>query len=309
MESPVLYRIVLLGLLPFVALLIYIEGQQYDPAIIRFESSQTEEINMNDFFPRNVKGFNRSGQIRYFAKDNLFEYVNGQAEFFISYGFISLAVGEYVSVNHPDNEPEVTVDIYDMGKSLHAFGILSDESGNNLSDIHTGITGFKTPLGLSYARGQYYIKISSYNKNIDLDVFTESITDKLGEGSDPFPEFSRLPDIGDVVSTRYIKEGYRGLDFVNNVLEREYNIDGKPAQVFVVTGNEKEINNLAGLFIDYFKESEINYTRTDKEGKRVYRINDPYEGDWVLIHLTDKLLGMFGSPDDTVINSILAVSG
>jgi hypothetical protein len=234
--------------------------------------------------------------------------VNGHAEYFISYGFISLAVGEYVPENPPDNEPEVTVDIYDMGKSIHAFGVLSDESGNNLSDIHTGITGFKTPLGQSFSRGQYYVKLSSYNKNIDLDDFAKSIADKIGEGSDPFPEFSSLPDIGDVVSTRYIKEGYRGLDFVNNVLEREYIIDGKPLQLFVVIGHEREINNLARSFLGYFNDSEIKYTQTGKEGERVYRINDPYEGDWVLIHLTDKLLGMFGSPDDTIIDSILTVS-
>jgi hypothetical protein len=234
--------------------------------------------------------------------------VNGHAEFFISYGFIGLSVGEYVSENSLDNGPEVTVDIYDMGKSLHAFGILSDESGNNLSDIHTGLTGFKTPLGLSFAKGQYYVKISSYNKNIDLDVFTESIADEIGEGPDPFPEFSMLPDIGDVVSTRFIKEGYRGLDFVNNVLEREYSINGKPVQVFVITGNEKEIISLAESFIDYFNDSEIKYAKAGKEGERIYRINDPYEGDWVLMHLTDELLGLFGSSDDTIINSILSLA-
>jgi len=134
-----LYRIILIGLLPAVALLIYFNGQSYDPALINFSKSQSVMDNMSGFFPDEIETLSRSGQIRTYTRENLYEYVNGHAEYFISSGFVKLSVGEY-SMNSKD-DPDVVIDIYDMGKSIQAFGILSDESGGNTTDIHSGLTG------------------------------------------------------------------------------------------------------------------------------------------------------------------------
>jgi hypothetical protein len=255
-----------------------------------------------------IARYNRIGQIRSYTKENLYEYVNGHAEYFISAGFISLAVGEYGTEVSEGNEPDVVVDIYDMGKSIQAFGIRSDESGGRFSDIQIGLTGFRTPQGVSFVRGRYYIKISAYNENVSMDIFIENIDSTIETESDPFPEFSRLPDIGDVVATRFIKEAYRGLDFINNVIEREYKIEGETVQVFIVTGEKRGIGKLAGSFIDYFRQSDIQYSVVEKKGKKVYSVKDPYEGDWVLISSPDTLFGIYGSFDDTTINALISES-
>ena len=51
MEFPNAYRVLLIGLLPAVAILIYYEGQHYNPALIRFQLSPSAENNTPDFFP------------------------------------------------------------------------------------------------------------------------------------------------------------------------------------------------------------------------------------------------------------------
>jgi hypothetical protein len=298
------YRVLLLGLLPLVALILYLEGQQYDPALIQFQSSQTGKDNMSSFLPREIAEFSQIGQVRSYARENLYEYVNGHAEYFISAGFIRLAVGEYSATGSEDNEPDIVVDIYDMGKSIQAFGILSDESGGSMSELRKGLTGFKTPLGISFVKGQYYVKVSAFDENVSLDTFTKTLESTLEAESDPFPEFARLPDIGIVVSTRFIKEAYRGLDFLNNVIEREYRVDGGAVQIFVVTGEKKEIKNLMESFIDFFGESDIHYSVTKKKGKQIYKVKDPFEGDWVMISLPDALFGIYGSFNDTIIDEI-----
>ena len=84
-----------------------------------------------------------------------------------------------------------------------------------------------TQQGISFVKGQYYVRIAAYNENVSLDLFTQYIDDRISAGSDPFPEFARLPDIGEVVQTRFVREAYRGLDFVNNVIEREYIVGGE----------------------------------------------------------------------------------
>ena len=296
------YRIMLLGLLPVVALLIYYSGQSYDPALINFNESQSAINNLSGVFPEEIATLSLSGQIRTYTRDNLYEYVNGHAEYFISAGFIKLSVGEYSMKSQDD--PDVVIDIYDMGKSIHAFGILSDESGGNLIDIHSGLTGFKTPQGLSFIKGQYYIKISSYSNTVSLDSFIEKLDSRISAGSDPFPEFTDLPDIGEVVSTRFIKEAYRGLDFINNVLEREYNVNGKTVQIFLLNEDNVIIKDKIKSFIKYFNNSDIKFNESQENGKTIYEINDPFEGDWVLVVSPDNILGIFGSYDNAIINSL-----
>lgn len=302
------YRVLLLVLLPVIAILIYREGQHYDPALIQFQSSEPGRDSMTLFFPAEIAGLARTGQVRLFTKENLYEYVNGHAEYFISAGFVGLAVGEYRRAGYDETDPEVVIDIYDMEKSIQAFGVLSDESGGNLSDISTGLTGFRSPQGISFVKGRYYIKISTYNEEIPLEGLTDGIERAIDTESEPFPEFSRLPEIGKVVSTRFIKEAYRGLDFINNVIEREYEVDGETVAVFIISGEEGDIRKLVNSFVDFFRQSDTQYSVVEKKGKSVYRINDPYEGEWVLVRLPDTLFGLYGSFDDTIINTLLTES-
>lgn len=298
-------RLFLITLLPLMSLLLYIEGQDYDPALIRFDSAEQSGGSLTNIFPPEISGYIRIGQVRSYVKENLYEYVNGHAEYFISAGFTGLAVGEYGTPSSGEKGPDVVVDVYDMGKSLQAFGILSDESGGRVTDIQSGLTGFRNPRGISFTKGQYYVKISSYNESIPLENFIASIAAKIGAESDPFPEFARLPAIGEIVATRFFKEAYRGLDFANNVIEREYTINSRIIHVFIVTGNTEEIGQLSGSFIDYFEQSDIDYRRVEMQGRAVYQIKDPYEGDWVMIQSGNALFGIYGGFDDTIIEAFI----
>lgn len=300
------YRLLLAGLLPVIAILIYIEGQDYDPALIQFQSAQSSADSSGSSFPGEIAGYRRTGRVRSYVKENLYEYVDGHAEYFISAGFDGLHVGEYQAPGSAADGPDVVVDIYDMGKSIQAFGVLSDESGGNVSEFQNGLMGFSTPQGISFVKGRYYIKIAKYNDDVPLNDFMKSIGSTIGAGSDPFPEFSHLPDIGEVVGTRFIKKAYRGLDFVNNVIEREYNVHGNTVQIFVVPGEKGSPDKLAGAFIEYFRQSDIPYSISEKKGKKIYRIKDPYEGDWVMVSSPDALYGIYGAFDDTIINALLA---
>ncbi len=293
----------LLVFLPVAALFIYVKGQDYDPALINFSASESVMDSLSDFFPTEIDSLVRSGQIRRYTSENLYEYVNGHAEYFISSGFVTLAVGEY-SIN-PKDDPDVMIDIYDMGKSIHAFGILSDESGGNITDIHAGLTGFKTPQGIGFIKGQYYIKISSFSSAASPESIIESLDSRISAGSDPFPEFANFPEIGQIITTRFVKEAYRGLDFINNVIEREYHVNGKTVQVFVLSENNKIIKDIIKSFLKYFNDSDITFTELQENGKTVYKVSDPYEGDWVLISSPDTLLGIFGSYNETMIKALL----
>lgn len=298
------YRILLIGLLPLIAVILYIEGQHYDPALIRFDQIRHDSNTLTRLLPEKVEGFILTGNTRFYTKDNLYEYVNGHAEYFISAGFAGLAVGEYRLPKTPGTEPDLVIDIYDMDRSIQAFGVLSDESGGSLTDIR-GLRGFKSPSGLSFTRGPYYVKLSAYNDNAPLEAVAVRIAEATGEKPDRSPEFSGFPDIGTVVTTRFIKEAYRGYDFLNNVTEREYDVGGSTVSVFRVTQETGDISTIVEAFLQYFRTSGIEFSAVDREKSTIYSISDPYEGDWSMIVFPDSLVGVFGAQDETIINKIL----
>ncbi|MEN8262515.1 MAG: DUF6599 family protein [Nitrospirota bacterium] len=300
-------RIILISLLPVIAIIIYFEGQSYDPALIQFKSGETGQEIEASFFPDEFETLNRAGQPRTYNRENLYEYINGHAEFFIKSGFLKLTVTDYIQKGSTPNQPDAVVDIYDMGKAIHAFGILSDEAGENPLDLQIGSMGFKTSQGINFIKGKYYIKVTAYSDNLPLDSFARGIDDKIKQDPDTFPVFSRFPDIGEVLSTRYIKEAYRGLEFVNNVVEREYKINNNIIRIFIVMDEESVIDKLTVSFVDYFHQSEINYTKIDSTGKTLYIVNDPYEGDWYMLPMGNSLLGIFGEANDSVVNAVAAM--
>jgi hypothetical protein len=61
-----------------------------------------------------------------YTPDNLYDYIDGNCELYFSYGFKSLVSASYKNDKAP--EQTVTVDIYDMGTSLGAFGVYSSQS-------------------------------------------------------------------------------------------------------------------------------------------------------------------------------------
>ncbi len=294
-----IYRFLLLALLPIIAITIYLKGQKYDRATIDFKSSQIG--NVSSFFPLEIDGFSKSGQTRIYTKDNLYEYINGHAEYFIGAGFISLSVVEYVKSGAEPVQSDAAVEIYNMGKGIHAFGVLVDEAGENTTEVQIGMMGYKTSQGLNFFTGQYYIKIRSFKDAVPLDKLARMINKNLGVKSESFSLFSRFPDIGEVVTTRFIKDGYRGLAFLHDVIEREYLSNGESIQVFLVTGDEHEIDKIATSFFDFFRQSEIKFIRIKKNGKIFYKVMDPYEGDWYLLPVRDALFGIYGAVNDTIV--------
>ena len=92
--APPLVRALLIALLPILALLFYLDGQNYDPGLVDFQSGEATAFSpAADLFPETIAGLTRTGQIRRFGKDDLYEYINGHADYFIGAGFRGLAVG------------------------------------------------------------------------------------------------------------------------------------------------------------------------------------------------------------------------
>ena len=300
------YRYLLLSLLPIIAIIIYLNGQNYDPGLLNFQTDIPSSSLVTSYLPQKNDTYQRIGQIRQYTRENLYEYINGHAEYFLALGFVKLAVADYSSESSEQNNSEFVVDIYDMGKSKNAFGILMDESGENATPVEVGFRGFLTQKTLNFIKGQYYIKISAFHDNAPLVKFAGGIEKKLGDLQNSLPQFQKFPRNGRRVnSIKFIKENYHGLSFVNNVYEQGYEIGGERFSAFLIEGNNDEIKKLSKQYTEFFKEDGIEYHMIQYKQRNYYKVMDPFEGDWFLIPLNKELFGIYGSLSDKVLRKFI----
>lgn len=321
---PLRYRLFLIGLLPIIAGVLYYRGQSYDPALIDFRTAVRQEAqgpgssaqsivkSRSSPTPQEIAGFRKLGEAQYYTKDNLYEHVDGHAEYFISAGFQGLTVTEYSAYSAGGTkaaQAEMQVEVFDMGKSIQAFGVLADESGENPPQVSVGAMGYKTSGGVNFIKGRYYVKISAFNQKAPVLKFAREFAGTLSAGPDSFQVFSKFPDLGKVDSTRFVKEGYRGLDFLHNVVEREYAIGDKKIKVALMTGSGREMQSLRSSFLNYFRKSGIPHERLERDGKEAYRVIDKYEGNWLLIPGPDAIFSVFGTDDEEILRYFLKEKG
>jgi hypothetical protein len=74
-----------------------------------------------DILPETVDGWEVSEEDQTYNRDNLYKYINGGAELYLSYGFVDVVSRRY---SRP-NQPEIVVDVFNMGTSQNAFGVFS----------------------------------------------------------------------------------------------------------------------------------------------------------------------------------------
>lgn len=111
--------------------------------------------NFYQSLPNQINGWVKKPAVRY-VRENLFDYINGGAELYISYNFSHLDSFKYMR----ENNGEINIDIFDMGNSHNAYGIFSH--GRETEDNLVG-QGSEYASGLlTFWQDRYYISILAY---------------------------------------------------------------------------------------------------------------------------------------------------
>ncbi|MBN2408202.1 MAG: hypothetical protein JXE07_00575 [Candidatus Aminicenantes bacterium] len=107
-------------------------------------------------FPAEVNGWKKVEPTATYDKTNLFDYIDGGAELYISYNFKKLLAVRYKG----KGDEEIVIDIFDMGDSFNAFGVFSH--GRERED---GLVGQGSEYGgglLTFWKDRYYISVMAY---------------------------------------------------------------------------------------------------------------------------------------------------
>lgn len=104
-----------------------------------------------------IPGFDQDGPLIVYNRLNLFDYIDGEAEVYLPFGFRILYV---LSIRSRDNDSVMIMDTYDMGTPEGAKGVFErfiSEGGSPIQGI--GASARAVNGGILFIRDRYFLRV------------------------------------------------------------------------------------------------------------------------------------------------------
>lgn len=113
----------------------------------------------SDPFPASgsVAGWDKASETRTFAAKDLWQYIDGDAEQYVSAGVVSTSTSDYKF----QNQLEATVDVHTMGDAAGARKILENGT-SDAKPIQLGDAGVQYAQSVIFRKGPYLVRIVAY---------------------------------------------------------------------------------------------------------------------------------------------------
>jgi hypothetical protein len=182
-----------------------------------------------------VPGWKQVGELYVFDPSNLYNHINGAAEFFIAYGFIELAGANYSPLDESDEA--ISVDIYDMGNVLNAFGVFQSRRDRSSPSLNIGTASFGEGGYLVFYKDRYYVEIQAFvteKRQTVIQTIASSVSEHL-PGNNLLPkELSFLPEKDKIAgSEHYITGGILGHAFLDRGVVCDYLLGSERVSTFI----------------------------------------------------------------------------
>jgi hypothetical protein len=164
-----------------------------------------------------VQGWTQHGTARSYESDNLFEYMNGNAEAYLLYHFVSMK-----GISCQSGESTLNIDISEFEDTEFAYGMFTSTRDPRLPNEKFGVSGQVVPRKGLFVKDKYYVEISA-NPEKDhsatirafLTIIEKNITGRssLPDAFGWFPTEGLTPDSirlvpASVLGLRLLKSGY-----------------------------------------------------------------------------------------------------
>jgi len=175
-----------------------------------------------------VPGWTQQGEARSFEAENLFEYMDGNAEGYILYGFQTMH-----GVTCVKGGVTLVIDVSNFGDKDSAFGMFSANRDLRLPAARLGMGGQIVPRRAIFTKGQYYLEIAANpegDHTTTLQAWTAALEKSVEGSSDPPQALSWFPSEKQQ-SLRLVPESVLGI----RILKRGYVAQYDLGKAFAVT--------------------------------------------------------------------------
>lgn len=239
------------------------------------------------------KGWSWFGMPTHYSPEDLYDYIDGEAELYLSYGFKELATLTYFWGSADDTF--FVVDIYDMGTSLNGFGLYSNyrHPGYRFEDI--GTEAIVSDLGIKFYQGRYVVELrtgdGSGKTEKAIRVVAQKISERIDEPAEPPEILAFLPQENRVEKTlRYVAQEMLSQAFLPGGIAARYTVGGREVTGFVVLFDDSE--EARGGFEKlkrFFEEAGGDFVSLAELGQDGFGVKTTYH-DYVLVSLTGRFL-------------------
>ncbi|MFC1543425.1 DUF6599 family protein [Candidatus Neomarinimicrobiota bacterium] len=208
-------------------------------------------------------------KVMQFTAENLYEQIDGRAEYYIAYDVIGLTFASFDKST--DNSLSINLSIYDMGTPTKAFGVFSGERSIGAPRLKLGRDAYRSGANYYIWRGQYYVQIITVDtldilKQVGLDM-AEKLTAVLQDSGEPvwgltvLPEANRVPQ-----SIQYFLVDAMGLDFMRNTYMAQYTKGDVVVTAFL---SQRDSPEIAGATVAKY----VEYANKYGEGVKSLTVN------------------------------------
>lgn len=258
--------------------------------------------------PENIDGWKILTD-RTFNNETLYNYIDGGAELFLSFGFTKV----FNRIYSRENQPDIMVDIFYMNTSYDAFGVFSFSSGK--IEYNFGQQSQDSHGAIIFWKNNFYVSIISNTETEESKKTVIKIAKLIEEAiaeTGPLPEIIEyLPtELLDKESIRYFRhyvwlnshyflsdENILNIDQNTQAVLSLYNEkNNKPVLLVIKYSNGREAAEAKEKFIKKYN-LKLKNNHVLKDGKN----------KWIGIELVNNFfIGVFNSAAKESVNKLLS---
>jgi hypothetical protein len=250
-------------------------------------------VSGQDLLMPDLQGFKKIQNYPVFGPDKLWDFIDGAADNYLSYGFADLHVAEYKK-----GKDVIKLELYKFSSHLMAFGIYSSERSPSFEFLNMGSQGYITDGMLNFFKGEYYVKIRTYSKNEktinSVRVLAQRVATMITGSSDMPPALALFPAKGKKANEEaYISENVLGHKFLDNAYRASYETGSDVFAIFILDKSSAE--EVKKTVNDYLAAagSDVPESETGR-----YMFKDGYNGTIFLAFKGNRIIIISGLSRD-----------
>ena len=182
------------------------------------------------------QGWKIHDRILRFTPENLYQLINGRAEFYLAYDVVIMNFTRFEKNDNSDSF--INVSVYDMGTPTNAFGVFSTERSEVSEELKIGRAAYRSGTDYYIWKGRYYVQIIPSSDSVELKPIAMGLAEKLDEllldSGEPVWGLSALPKENLIrQSVRYYLVDAMAMDFMKNTYLAEYKRNQTHVTVFL----------------------------------------------------------------------------
>jgi len=254
-----------------------------------------ESTDLSKLFPAadGISGWKTDGEPLFYTQDNLWEYIDGSAENFLSFDFRQVVAQDYVSPAGRGLKAE----IYEHGSPLMAYGIYAQMRSPGLALHEIGGEAFSDEYSINFWKDRFYVRVAVFEKGEESDaalkLFATAIAAAIQGGAAALPaEAGAFPEEGLVPNDlRYLTQGVLGREKFPPAFVGTYMFGGEQGKLYLAT----LIDSAAARdTFEWYTDEMESFLATAEGAGGEYILglgDDRYQGD-VLVFSFGRYLGV-----------------